>query len=164
MYVCIQTHIQIYIYIYIYADWVCLAIYCFNGFSVCVSEWHCINSSNHYSIPVYVFSYLLPAIIYFLEKICLWPDKEAEADKGTFRKNNMCEWVWTNFPFMLIQEKSFVQLKYMCYNAVSQMYSRSRTLMDRDYALLCFMFIRCDLYFYSLQDSRWRDNWLWLLQ
>jgi len=54
---------------------------------------------------------------------------------------------------MLIQEKYYVQVKYMCYNVVNQMYSRPRKLVDRRYFLLCFTFMRSYLYGYSFQDT-----------
>jgi len=76
----------------------------------------------------------------------------------------MFEWMWTCFPIMLIQEKCYVQLKWIFYNAVSQMCSRSLSLLDSRYVLICFVFMKSDLYFYNLHDSRRPDNWLWLFK
>jgi len=40
-------------------------------------------------------------------------------------------------------------MQYVCYNAVSQLYCRSRTLVDRRYA---FVFFRSDLYGFNIQN------------
>jgi len=65
---------------------------------------------------------------------------------------------------MLRQVRCKVLVKNVCYNSVSQMYSRSWMLVDRCYVLICFVFIRSDLYGYNLQNSLQRAKRLWLFK
>ena len=90
-----------------------------------------------------------------------WTVTGADADKENSRNNTVGQWVRENFPFMLGQQKCYVQVKYVTYNAVRQMCSKSPTLLGRCNVIICSMFLRCDFYVYCLLYSRQCDKKVW---